>query len=413
MKRRTIEAAVALALLAPGAALAQFLAIDRIPWTYRGDFPAYPPAGDVRPTEVWAQAGVLYDDNVFRDRSGSERSDTVVRLGAGIRHEQRIVGRQSVRLEARGEQYNFNRSDELNHFAYGLRGEWLWEFTNDLSGTLGYERERRLVDLAQASARDLVVENHAFLTAAYRLGPSVRLRGALDGVRADRDDPAFEAAEIRANSVVGGVDYVTPLGNAIGVEARRTDGNAPFAEVIGGIPVNNNFDETELSAVATWVVTAKVRATGRVGRTTREHEEFPGRDFEGTTGRASIDWTPLNKTGFTFSVYREPRTIVDLAASFVVVSGYSIGPRWAPREKLVFSALLLRENQKFQGDPATEILGTAERDEEVTTWRLAAGWEPQRFTEVGLAFDHGTRESNLGGRAYDFNTIMANLRLRF
>ena len=416
MLRRPVHAAVALAfpLLVPAAAFAQsFEAVDTIPWTYGGAFPAYP-AAELRPTDVYVQAGVLHDDNVFR-RASDKRSETVFRSGLGIRHEQRIVGRQSLRLEARAEQYSFKRFNELNHVAYGLRGEWLWEFTNDLSGTLGYEHRRRLVDLAQLQApvKDMVTEKHGFATAAYRLGPNVRLRAGLDHVRGDRSESAFEAAEVRATSVIGGVDYVTPLGNAIGIEGRRTRGNAAVAEVVGGTPVDNDFTEREVALVVTWTVSPQLMARGRVGRTSREHEEFSDRDFRGATGRASVEWTPLNKTGFVFSAYREPRTIVDVGASYVVVKGISFGPRWAPTEKLVFSALWRRERQDYSGDATTEVVGGPELEETVRGLRLGVGWEPVRFSEVALGYDTGRRTSNAGGRDFRYHAVMANLRLRF
>ena len=73
----------------------------------------------------------------------------------------------------------------------------------------------------------------------------------------------------------------------------------------------------------------------RLGRTQRKHEQFPQRDFSGTTWRGVLDWTPLQKTGFEFSLFREPRSIIDVAASYVLVQGGYFGPRWAPQEKLV------------------------------------------------------------------------------
>ena len=65
-KKHLARTAIALSLCAPLAGFAQeFEAIETIPWPYRGSFPAYP-AETARPTEVWAQAGFLYDSNAFR-----------------------------------------------------------------------------------------------------------------------------------------------------------------------------------------------------------------------------------------------------------------------------------------------------------------------------------------------------------
>ena len=425
MDKTRLHVAVALALLAPAAALAQsFDAVDLVPAANSGRFPAYT-ATDPRPTEWYVRGGVLRDNNVFRlgDAAPTQailgtgsRSETVTRIGAGIRHEARVAGRQRVRLGANIDRYGFDRFSMLNHTAYGLRGEWLWEFTNDFSGTLGYERRRRLIDLAQMGRplKDLVTEQHAFLTAAYAVGPRVRVRGGLDHARADRDQAAFEAADGRTNTVLGGIDYVTPLGNSAGIELRRTKGRFAIQEAIGGAFVDNDFTETEVAGVVTWAVSAQLRAVGRLGRTVRKHDQFSARDFRGTTGRATIDWTPLQKTGFEASIYKEPRSVVDIAASYVVVKGWSFGPRWAPTEKLVFSALLVNEDQTFGGDPTVILVaGTPQRDETVRAIRLGAAWEPVRFTKISLGVDRGHRSSNVALRDYDYTSLMANVELRF
>ena len=433
MRRTTIHRAIAPAAallaalamsLAPRAALAQhFDAVDTIPWPSLGSFPAYE-AAPVGPTEFWVQGGAVHDDNVFRlskdanvraITGSDERADNILRLGAGVRHEQRIFGRQRVRLEARGEQYSYDRNSELDHFAYGLRGEWLWEFTNDLSGTLGYERRKRLVDLAQLQRpiKDMITEQHSYATGVYQLGPSVRLRGGLDNTRAEHSENTLNAAEVHINTVTAGADYVTTLGNALGVEVRRATGNAPVTEIIGATPVDNEFTETEVAVVGTAVAGTSLRGTVRLGHTRREHVQFPERNFSGPTGRLTVAWTPLQKTAFEFAAYRAPQTIVDIAASYVVVTGVSFGPRWAPREKLVFSALLVHENQDFRGDPSQIVLGTPERQEVLRTLRLAVGWEPKRFIEVSAGLDHGQRTSNLLLRDFDYNAFMANVRWRF
>ena len=423
MKCTRIHAAVAAAFLAPAAAFAQsFNAVDTIPWPSTGRFPAYP-VNAPRPTEVWAQAGVVYDNNVFRLSKNADtrallgndtRSDTIGRFGAGIRHEQLIAGRQRVRLEARGDQYQYSNNSLLNHFEYGLRGEWLWEFTNDLSGTVGIERRTRLIDLAQQQrpVKDLITEDHAFVNGAFRLGPTIRLRSSLDGTRAKHDDTTRATGDLRSTTITGGVDYVTPLNNSVGLEARRTNGTAPTADLLNPtVLVQNDFHENEVAVVARVTGSPQITGTGRVGRTTRHNEQFPGQDFRGTTWRASVDWTPLQKTGFEFALYKEPRSIIDIAASYVVANGASFGPRWAPTEKLVLSALFLRERQQYVGGivPA----GTPQRDETVRSVRFGVGWEPRRFVELSAGYEHGVRSSNALLRDFDFDAVMANARFRF
>ncbi len=427
MKKTTLHAAVLLALAAPGAALAQhFDAVDTIPSATGGRFPAYgiePP----RPTEVYVRGGIVHDDNVFRLSNSanaqailgtSDRSETITRAGVGIRHEQRIFGRQSIRLAANLDQYDYKRFSLLNHTEYGFRGEWLWEFTNDLSGTAGFERRHRLVDLAQRqrAVKDMITEDHAFLTGAYLLGPTVRLRGGLDGARGRHSDATANAADVRTTTATGAIEYVTPLGNAIGIEGRRTQGNAPLQEAVGpaAVLVDNDFTESEIAGVLTWTASPQLHAVGRIGHTKRTHVQFPERNFSGTTWRANVEWVPLNKTGFDFSIYKEPRTIIDIAASYVIVTGVTLGPRWAPTEKLVFNALLVSEKQDFRGDPTLAVVpGTPERQETIRGIRIGGSWEPIRFAQVQLGWDHGKRTSNVLLRDYDYDALMLNLRLTF
>ena len=400
-----------LAVLAPAGALA-FDAVDAIPYPSSGEFPAYPSEGGY-PRNLWANVGVMRDDNVLRRPSGGE-SETISRLGVGARVDQRVYGRQSVRLEARGDLYLFDRFDELNHLAYGLLGEWLWELGNSLSGTLGYARRRFQTDLAerQAPIEDLVTENSFYGSAAYRLTPDWRLRGGFEVL--DLDRPESVEAETSSRGLFAGIDYVTPLGNAIGLEVRQAEGDAAVPEDVAGVRlVNNDYDEREIALVAAYNPGVRLRLGARVGRTERTYSELPGRDFDGTTYRFEVSWLPGNKTLLGFEAYKEPRSIIEIAASHVLVEGVSFGPSWAPTAKLVFSARAFREERDYSGDPAAELGVATIREETLRGLRLSAGWELTRRYRLGVAIDNGERSSTVSDREYDYTALMANLRYEF
>jgi hypothetical protein len=400
-----------LALLAAPTAVLAFETVDTIRWPR--EFPAYADTGTpAGPTEIDARAGMMRDDNILRRETGGQ-SDTVTRFGAGIRHTQRIVGRQSLRLDARGDFYKYDRFDELDHFAYSLLGEWLWEVGNELSGTAGAAIGRRAADIGetQRAVREMLREQRYYFTAGYMITPSFRARGGLTHVRGDRGG----AADLRTNIATAGLDYVSPLGNTVGVEVRRANGDAPVPELVAptGTFVDNDFRETEVALVATYNVGATLRTLGRLGKTKREYSQIPGRDFDGNTGRIAVDWLPGNKTLLNFTAYKEPRSILDIAATHVVTHGVSFGPSWAATAKLVLSARWFRERREFQGDATTAVAGTPRRDETLRLWRFALGWEPQRHWEVSLGLDKGERDSNFAGRDYDYTAWMANLAYRW
>ena len=412
--RRSSRLLLLLLAAAPATAPA-FEAIDGIRFPSSGEFPAYPREMGTSPRNLWVQGGLLRDDNILRRDAGGVESETVARFGAGVSVDARLWGRQSIYLEARGDTYKFQKFSELDHFAYGLLGELRWEAGNQLSGTLGYGRRHYLTSLAGRLTvlRDPITANDYFASAGYRLTPRWRLHGALD--RLERDRREFAAADTRVISAVGGIEYVTTSGNTIGVEARRAQGDAPVAELIDplGIAVNNDYEERGIAGVLTYRPSEYLRVAGRLGQTERTYTELPGRNFEGTTGRLDVEWRPGNKTRLGFATYRAPRSIIDVGASHVVVSGISFGPSWAPTAKLVFGARIIKEDREYAGDPGTALGVIPLREETVRAWRFTAGWEITRHYQLAAAFETGERRANVPGIDYDFNTVMANLRYNF
>jgi hypothetical protein len=406
------QAALAASLLAPAVALA-FETVDTLPWPSAGRFPAYGSEATGSPTDIWVQAGVMHDDNLLRLESGA-LDDTVMRFGGGFRTAQRIYGRQTLVVDARADYYMFDRFDDLDHLGYSAAADWRWELGNKLSGSIALGRERRLADLGetQSAVRSIVTGTRLTGTAAYLVTPSLRLRGGAGLSRSERS--TRDDAETRAASALAAIEYVSGLGNTVGVEVRFADGDAPVDEEITGVAlVNNDFEEREVALVASYALGARLRADGRIGRTTREYSDLPSRNFEGTTWRFGGEWLPGNKTSIALAFFKEPRSIIDIAASHVLVQGVTFGPSWAPTAKTVLSLRLLHEDREFQGDPRFASGLEPLRDETIDAVRFGIGWEPQRHWQVGVALDTGTRSSNFAGRDYDFTALSGNVAWRF
>jgi hypothetical protein len=394
--------------LTPVAALG-FETVDTIPWPSSGAFPAY--GGEsARPWSISAQMGAMYDDNVLRLSTG-ERSDTILRYGVGARTETRVYGRQRLVLDGSAEYYDYDKFSVLDHFAYAARAEWLWELGNELAGTLGYFRRRRLADVGelQRAVRDLVTEDRLRAAAVYRFAADWRLTGGAEYGHAEHSGRGIADAE--RNILRAGIERVSPLGNAIGVEVVRSEGDAPVAAELGlGTFPGNEFEEREVSATLSYRLGTQLHVGGRVGHTERTYTLLEGRDFSGTTGRGIVEWVPGAKTTLVLEAYRVPAAVLDTDALHVVRRGVAFGPSWAPTIKLVFLARLVNERRVYQGDPAVEVAGAPLRDDTLRFLRFGVGWEPQRHWQLGGAIDRGERESNILGRDYQFTAVVLNLR---
>jgi hypothetical protein len=402
-----------LALLAFSAAAHAFRAVDELTPSTSGRFPAYP-AEPLPLSLFWLQGGAMVDSNLLR-LTNAPPTEEVLRLGAGGRKDTYVYGRQMLRLEGRVDGYLFNRFSELDYIGYGGLAEWHWALGGDLDGVLGVSQRRYQRDFSQiqAAQRDQITETHYIANGAYRLGPSVRLSAGADAAHVK--DQLFRQNELTTIGTFAQADYVTALGNRFGVQYRQAHGDAPVPELVDptGTLVNNDFNEHAVMFVAAFV-NPFLRVDGRAGRTKRTYSELPGRDFEGTTWNVAADWLVTTKTALGFETYYEPRSIIDIGATHVVVRGVSFGPGWAPTAKLNFSARVMRERQQFAGDPGTVLVpGTPQRLEIVRLTRLGAYWEYNRQIHWTFAIDHGERESNLLNRDYTYNAFIANVRYLF
>ncbi|MNC85810.1 hypothetical protein D3C83_14240 [compost metagenome] len=112
-------------------------------------------------------------------------------------------------------------------------------------------------------------------------------------------------------------------------------------------------------------------------------------------------------------MWREIRSIEDVAANYVLSEGWGLGPAWAPTSKLVFQAKYVREDRDYKGDPGFVLTGGQEREDEFRGINLAAGYAPRRNLQFAIAVERGVRDSNIFGKNYDYNAVSANARLRF
>ena len=286
---------------------------------------------------------------------------------------------------------------------------------NDLAGAFTASRRRFQASLAeiQAPIYDPITETIIGGTARYALGPTVAVRGGLHYT--DYNRPARPFANTKTLVGVGALEYVSSLGNTLGIEVAEAKGDAPVPEIVDPTHqfVNNDFRQYDVGIVGTMHVTPALQVAGRVGRTQRHYTELPGRDFNGPTWFIQALWFPTPKTTLAFETAKTIGSIIDIGAGHVVGKVWAFGPGWAPTAKLNFQARFVHQHQVFEGDPEAELGLVPVRQEFVRGYRLGAYWEYDRRWHYQLSFEHGERESNLLGRNYRFNAGIAQVRFVF
>jgi hypothetical protein len=402
----------AYALLATPVCAFGFDAVDVLAPASSGFYPAYPP--DPIPLySVWAQAGLMYDSNILR-RSDGDNNALVTRLGLGGRLDQRVVGRQAVHLEGRLDGYVYDKFSQLDNIAYAGLGEWRYQIGNDLAGAFTASRRRYQASLAetQTAVYDPITETTLGTTARYAVGPNLGVRGGINYV--DYSRPARAFFNLKTLTEVVAVEYISALGNTVGVEVQHAQGNAPVSEVVDPLHlfVNNDFRQNDVGVIGGYV-TPTLRIGGRVGRSTRHYTEIPNRDFSGPTWSVAAQWFPTPKTGLAFESAKTIASVIDIGASHVVGKGWAVGPSWAVTAKLNVQARYFRQHQTFEGDPNAALGVAPERQELVRGYRLGTYWELDRRWHFQFSVEHGNRDSNIPGRNYRYNAGIAQVRFVF
>ena len=413
MTSSRMRAAALLGLLALGPATAlAFDTVDALPWPSAGAFyPGY--VGEpVRPWSIYAYGGAMWDSNVRRT-STNETSDIISRVGVGGSYAARIVGRQSVAADGYVEYRNYDELNQFDHTAYGFRGRWLWELGNQLAGTVSWRRVHRLADIGETGSNiaDLITADYFDISGAYRFHPDFRLTGGVGNSIIQHDGRDIDTEHSYGARV--GMEYVSGLGNTLGVELRHSRGDAPVDVVLGlGVFDNNDYDQNEVALTLFYALTYELRVRARVGHTERTYTQTTGANFSGTTGRGLIEWLPGAKIRFFAEAYREPDPVIDATALYVDRRGVGTGVGWAMTYKLVLTVTALEERRIYKGDPLV-VVGLPQRDETVDVLRFGLGWEPERHWQLSTSLDYGTRSSNFLGRDYDYTALTANLRYQF
>ncbi|MGH8640274.1 MAG: outer membrane beta-barrel protein, partial [Burkholderiales bacterium] len=247
----------------------------------------------------------------------------------------------------------------------------------------------------------------------FRFTPRWRIRGALDWTKWDHSDPTRDSLDASIPSGTIGLDYVTPLGNSVGVQSKYSVGDYPNRQVVAGSQVDNSYKELESSAVMRWIFTSKSIFDARAGYTSRRQDQVPQRDFDGFTGRVNYDWFIGPRTLLNFAVWREIQSTEDVSASYILSEGWGIGPAWAPTSKVVLQAKYIREDRDYRGDPGFVLSGGPPREDTFRGVRLNVGYTPRRNIQLSVSAEGGDRESNVVGADYDYAAASANVRFLF
>jgi len=372
--------------------------------------------------QPYGSYGFTADDNLLRIRDkmdprpmlGTDNLfDMSHRFTGGVLLEKEI-GRQQFNANLNWTHTRFERFDQLNNNLKNFSGSWHWFLGNRLEGNMGASYVQSLAPfLFQPGVKNVRTEQTEFINAAWSLHPRWRLNGSYTRYDLNSNSPSLRFLNRIEDRFEGGVDFVTPSRNTIGVLFRDTIGDFPvLVRAPDGSFTDNSYNQKEALAKVNWVVSGKSRLYGTGGWVERTNASFTARNFSGFNARLTYNWQPTGKLGLSVSGWRETAAMQMLTASFSLNTGVSVAPYWEITRKVKLEGDFSYQHMKFDRfssltDTALP-LGTSNTFRNATVRLIYAPYPGLQFTASAYHNDLGTNYF-LGG----FNANGVNINLQY
>jgi exopolysaccharide biosynthesis operon protein EpsL len=375
---------------------------------------AHGDAGDV--FNISVSQTLTYDDNLFRLPPGqspltggasTSRSDVVAHTGVRLTAD-KPIGRQVLHAAVGMTKVRYDRHRQLDGELSSHAARWDWVFGRQWSGVLSYSSVQTIPGFGdyRAQVRDIVTtESHA-VRAVYGFHPDWRLILGAASTRATHSANLNAIGDSRVDSVDTGLRYVPGTGKEIGLRVRHAEGSYPNRQQVGASLIDNSYQEDGLDVDVVWRASGASQLQGTLGRTRRSHDDVPGRDFSGTTGRLNWNWQPTGQTSLGFGVRREVGAQDDLVSTYTVTEAMTVSAGWQPTAKLFFSATGELKQRDQQGDPASVVSGAPSRRDDDRILGLGVGYAAMRDLRLNLSLREERRESNLATGSYRTRQLM-------
>jgi exopolysaccharide biosynthesis operon protein EpsL len=359
----------------------------------------------------YAFVGVLHDTNIFRSND-DEEDDTIGHFGAGLRSDLKL-SRQHLLFQGVVDRAQYDNFDELDHTRVDGRATWAWQVGNLWSGDLGYDYNRRLSSFNEQLVRekDMRTTQTGFFEAGYQLHPDWRLAGEFDYSDVSYQDR--KRLDRDATAAQFDVQYRNTLNTRVGVRVRYAKNDLQDTDV-GGVSIDNDYDEVTVSGLFSWEASGKSALEARLGYTDLRYDDLDERDFQGFSGRLTYLWLLTGKTRMEIATWHETSSLDDEIASYVLTRGASIKPTWSVTPKITIEGEVSYEDDEFKGENEIRTeLGLDRRDDDTWVYGISANWDPRRSLKVSLGYRREKRDSSVDVRDFDDDQVDARVQYSF
>jgi len=380
--------------------------------------------GDFQP---FASLSHIFDDNVFDERSDANVADFTggddqmydnIFIGeAGFLADHQI-SRQNLFLRASINREVYVNYDELDSTGWDVLGGWDWAFGRRCSGLLSGQAVRAPNSFSERDAGnanldvDEVDRFDGVLNGSCFVAPDVRVNGGGGSRYTEHGEDSQEDLNRFDAFGTAGVDWITGLGNSIGVVGRLR--HSKFTDRQVGAEDDEHI-QYYVGIPFEYFATRAITLSGDVGWTWRRHENLDNtRDFDDFHGNIAADFRLSGRTSVGVNVFRDVGGTENLTTSAQDDIGAEVDGTWLVTRRISLRGAATAFHRKFIGADANPAdTNASKRQDDIARLTIGVDYQPFRNLTASLEYRGEYRHSNIRDNSYDSNALQTTLRVTF
>ncbi len=358
-----------------------------------------------------ASVSRAYDDNLFRVKE-RQTSDQITTYTAGIKLDktyslQRIVANISY------VDYKYQNNDFLDFDAINYDAKWLWSLTPSLTGTLSTSRNKTLNGFSdfRLTSQNIRTTDINQFRAEYSPYKVWALIAGLTESDVQNSQTFNAMAQYKATALDYGAKYNFASGSNLTFLAHKRDGR--YDRPLNLITLfDNGYSEDEFELDFALKPTGKSSLTSKIGRLSREYDNFTIRNYDVWIGYIRYDLLLTGKVKANIDLTRSASPFETNYSTYSVSDSASVSVSYLFSEKVTFSL----NGRVAQREFRQRVDGVSpSRNDDETSLSASVSWSPIKNVGVSLSSVKSTRDANSSYNTFDYEdlttTVMLDLKI--
>jgi len=187
------------------------------------------------------------------------------------------------------------------------------------------------------------------------------------------------------------IDYISPASKLDNTETRTMVG-VEIGGRVENVPGMRN-SRSRLNITGS-------RVALKAGSIKKDMDDPTMEDYSGTGYEADVFWKPVQRSTIHLSASRLPYESIDKNQPYLIGDKLAAEWRHEVTSRIQTGLYISSRDDEFS---------TSERADSLTSYGAELVYDWKRWLDLGLAFDHNERDSNVEGAAYENDSVMLEL----